>query len=210
MGNQDKKTWPMWLGAVVIAGAVAFSGGYYLSKQSEPGLQPATEQPGQNNLAPNLAPVPEPTPSPTPTPSPAPAPGGSSEPGEQAPSGDVISFSAYTGSGSMPLVDRGLENGAFQIKSIDWSSTSNTLYINANMRAFEGVGYFRVKDENGALLEPESALHATEGAPSYSPVKAEIPLVPEYRGKVMVVEFYVKSANDGSRINMLKMKIKPQ
>ncbi|TCP55638.1 immunoglobulin-like protein involved in spore germination [Tumebacillus sp. BK434] len=209
MGNRDnKKTWLGWLSAVVIVGAVAFTGGYYFSKQSEPVSQPVNEEPAKQTPDPTPTPQPEQTPDPTPTPTPQPSDPGT--PQTPAPAGDVIAINAYDGSGSLDIRSRGLENGAFRLKNIDWSDTSRTLYVSADMRAFEGVAYFRVKDENGTLLEPESVLRATQGAPAWSPVQAQVPLVDEYRGKVLVVEFYAKSAKDGSRINILPLKIKPE
>lgn len=206
MGQRDnKKSWPIWLGAMVIVAVVASAGGYYASKQGEP-KEPATDEGNKQAETPPTGaqtPTPEPTPTPTPTPSP-------NEPSGQAPAQDAITFSAYTGSGSIDLRDRKLENDAFKIKSIDWSDASRTLYLQVDMRAFEGVAYFRVKDDAGVLLEPESVLRATEGAPAWSPVQAEIPLIPDYQGKQLVVEFYAKSAKDGSRVNMLKLKLHPQ
>ncbi|ARU61657.1 hypothetical protein CBW65_11990 [Tumebacillus avium] len=208
MGNRDnKKTWLVWLSTAVIIAAVAFTGGYYFSKQSEPVVQPVKEEPVKPTPEPTPTPQPEPTPTPT-TPTPQPTEPGT--PQTPAPASDVFAINAYSGSGSLDIRDRGLENGAFRVKSIDWSDTSRTLYVSADMRAFEGVAYFRVKDENGTLLEPESVLRATEGAPAWSPVQAQVPLIEAYQGKVLVVEFYAKSANDGSRINILRLKIKPE
>ncbi|WP_157729604.1 Gmad2 immunoglobulin-like domain-containing protein [Tumebacillus algifaecis] len=201
----NKKAWPIWLGAVVVVGAVAYLSNTYFSKQDEPIGKPVTEQPGEQHQEPK--PAQEPAQQPAPPTTPTPEPGTSQTP---VPATDAISFAAYSGSGSMNIRDRGYVNDAFQLKSIDWSDASRTLYVFLDMRAFEGVAYFRVKDETGMLLEPESVLQAGEGAPAWSPVQAEIPLVSEYKGKVLLVEFYTKSASDGSRTNPLLLKIKPE
>jgi hypothetical protein len=127
-----------------------------------------------------------------------------------APSSDVISVRAYQGSGSMPLTDKGLKNSAFDIERLDWSEANRTLHVIGKMRVFEAVGYMRMRDENKEIVEPERVIRAAEGAPAWSSFEAQVSLMPEYKGKTLLVEFYEKSAKDGSRVHMLTFKIKPE
>lgn len=139
------------------------------------------------------------------------------EPQQPAPStpppaqaSDVIAVRAFQGSGSLPLQGKGLKNSAFDIERIDWSEANQTIIVVGKMRVFEAVGYMRVRDENKAIIEPERVIRAAEGAPAWSRIEGQIPLLNEYKGKTLIVEFYEKSANDGSRIHMLSFKIKPE
>jgi hypothetical protein len=120
---------------------------------------------------------------------------------------DVIEVGA-TGSGSLPIDDKGYENGAFRLERLDWQG--GTLHIVGKMRAFEAVGYFRVRDENRQIVVAETALRAREGAPSWSAFTgADFELAP-LKGQALSVDFYVKNMEDGSRTNTLTIKIRPQ
>jgi hypothetical protein len=122
---------------------------------------------------------------------------------------DVLTLNAYSGSGSLPIEDMGYANDAFRLERIDWQG--GTLHIVGKMRAFEAVGYFRVRDENKQVVFAETVIRAREGAPAWSAFdEASFPLAPALKGKALSVEFYVKSMKDGSRINMLTMKIRLQ
>ncbi|MGB8955636.1 MAG: Gmad2 immunoglobulin-like domain-containing protein [Tumebacillaceae bacterium] len=145
------------------------------------------------------------------TPQPAPQPQNQQQPPAQQPAGStVITFPGYTGSGSLSLKDRNLSNNSFQIERIDWSESNKSVTISGKMRAFEAVGSMRVLDEQKQIVEPERPVRAAEGAPSWSPIQVSMPLTPEYKGKTLTVEFYVKSAKDGSKTDILKVEIKPE
>ncbi|PWK10329.1 Gmad2 immunoglobulin-like domain-containing protein [Tumebacillus permanentifrigoris] len=155
--------------------------------------QPAPK-PADNSTTPNNTQDPKPNPN---------------EPSTPAAS-DVITLSAYTGSGSYPLKSKAYTNNSFQLERVDWSESSKTLSFVGKMRAFEAVGYFRVRDQNKVVIESESVLRASAGAPEWGNIKADLSLVPEYKGQTLTVDFYTKSAKDGSRTDMLSLKIKLQ
>lgn len=190
-----------------IGGVVGYKGAELQDTSGEPlPTDPGKEQQPEPNK-------PEPTPAepqqPTETPDTNP-PEPTTPTTPPAQTSDVISVRAFHGSGSLPLQDKKLKNNAFDIERIDWSEANQTIVIVGKMRVFEAVGYVRVRDENKAIIEPERVIRAAEGAPAWSRVEAQIPLVAEYKGKTLIVEFYEKSANDGSRTNMLSLKIKPE
>lgn len=123
---------------------------------------------------------------------------------------DTITLKAYTGSGSYPLKDAKFSNNSFQLERIDWSESSKTISFVGKMRAFEAVGYFRVRDANKTVIEAESPIKASIGAPEWGTIKADLSLAPEYKGQALTVDFYTKSQKDGSRIDMLSIPLKLQ
>ena len=202
-----KKT-TIWLFALLVIAAVgtSFYIGYWQGERDvvapadpTPAPAPATpttpatpQQPPKTPSQPTTPPKPDPQPT---TPAPQPS--------------DVVTIQAFNNSGSLLLKERSLQSDAFQIERLDWEA-GRTLYISGNMRAFEAVGNYRVRDENKQLLEAEQVVRAPEGAPAWSPIQAAVPLKPEYKGKTLLIEFYTRSPNDGSRTNMLTLKVKPQ
>lgn len=203
-----KKT-TIWLFAVLVIAAVGtgFYIGYWQGGQEdrqvvapadptpEPAPAPTTpQQPPKTPAQPTKPPQPDPQPTTPPVTQPKPEPS------------DAVTIAAYSDTGSLSLAARALQNSAFQIERLDWEA-GRTLYISGKMRAFEAVGNYRVRDENKQLLEPEQVVRAPEGAPAWSPIKAAVPLKPEYKGKTLLIEFFTRSPNDGSRINMITVKV---
>lgn len=182
--------------------------------------EPVTSPPAQTEPAKQNEPVKQPDPQPDPVktddeqtnaPQPAQQPQNQQQPPVQKPnSGTTITFPGYTGSGSLSLKDRQLSNNAFQIERIDWSESNRSVTLYGKMRAFEAVGQMRVRDEQKQIVEPERVIRANEGAPAWSPIQVSFALSPEYRGKMLTVEFYVNSPKDGSKTDILNVEIKPE
>lgn len=200
------------LAVLLIAGIGGAAGVVtYKALDDNPVSKPTEPAPSQPQPVPN-----QPKPEPTTPQEPAKTPDTPTKPQEPAKTppavpSDVISVRAFQGSGSMPLTDKGLKNSAFDIERIDWSEANNSLVVVGKMRVFEAVAYMRVRDENKAIVEPERVIRAAAGAPAWSPMEGTaIARVPEHKGKTLLVDFYEKSANDGSRIHMLTFKIRPE
>jgi len=166
-------------------------------KQNPPQAEPAKPEPGK--------------------PTDGAKPGDSTKPGSSKPDSpstpapsDVVSFKGFTGSGTLSLSTYKLANEAFQLERLDWNESNKGVVIYGKMRAFEGVGAMRVRDENKIIVEPEVTIRAKEGAPAWSDIQATFTLDPAYKGKTLLVEFYTHSPNDGAIVNRLTMKIKPE
>ncbi|KEO83569.1 Gmad2 immunoglobulin-like domain-containing protein [Tumebacillus flagellatus] len=170
---------------------------------------PAPSKPSDNTATPQPAPENNGTTPSNDTNSPKPAEGGTTTPDSNTNS-DLITLSAFSGSGSYPLKGNAFGNNSFQLERIDWSESSKTLSFVGKMRAFEAVGYFRVRDKNKVVIESESPIKASAGAPEWGTIKADLALVPEYKGQPLFVDFYTKSAKDGSRTDMLTVKLQLQ
>jgi hypothetical protein len=201
-----------WAAASAIVVVLA-GGGVGLYQMSEPDKtvtapvdpQPKPAQPATDTQQPAPKPADNNT---TPTPAPDSKPG-TAEPATPAAS-DVIAIPAYQGSGSYPLKGKEVTNNSFQLERIDWSESSKTLSFVGKMRAFEAVGYFRVRDQNKVVIESESVIRASAGAPEWGAIKADLSLPPEYKGQTLTFDFFIKSAKDGSRTDMLSLKVKLQ
>lgn len=202
-----KKT-TIWLFAILLIAAVGtgFYVGYWQGGQEDRQVVAPADPPQTPAPAPTTPQQPPKTPAqPTTPPQPDPQPTTPSSPETS----DVITVSAFSDTGSLSLAERALQNDAFQLERLDWEA-GRTLYISGKMRAFEAVGNYRVRDENKVLLEPEQVVRAAEGAPAWSPIRAAVPLKPAYKGKTLLIEFFIRSANDGSRTHMITVKVKPQ
>ncbi|HEU4963532.1 MAG TPA: Gmad2 immunoglobulin-like domain-containing protein [Bacilli bacterium] len=202
--NKSNKT-ALWLVLVLVAAGIGGVVGYQYAGHQQAVVAPTTDT--------DPKPTPEPD-KPTTDPQPEPADSNDPEPKPQdpapQPSDNAITFRAFGGgSGSLAVDTATYTNNSFQIERIEWSEASGTIYVTGKMRAFEAVGYMRVRDENNMLLEPESIIRAREGAPAWSGIKGEIPLKKDYEGRVLYVEFFVKSMNDGTRTDILRVPIKP-
>jgi hypothetical protein len=202
------KAW-MAVGGVVLLVAAGTTIGYQLGQKNEETVAPVSvqqEMPTQEKPTQEKPKVQEPpvqqdaNQKPT---DPVPKADGGSGSG-------AVSFTPYQGEGTVSLADKGLKNNAFQVESLVWSSARKSFFVVGKMRAFEAVGYVRVRDEQKQIVFPETVVRAAEGAPAWSKIQAEIPIEESYKGKVLNVEFYVKSAKDGSRQDMLTVKVKPE
>lgn len=210
MSSMNKSKAALWAIVILAAVGIGAVGGYQFA-----GTQKAVVSPVDDTDKPN---TPEPqeepgTNEPKPT-EPKPGDGGTDQPKPQEPvqepSGDAIEFKVFGGgSGSLDLDTAAYSNNSFQLERVEWSEASGSIFVSGKMRAFEAVGYMRVRDEHNKILEPESVIRAREGAPAWSGIKGEIPLNPDYEGRVLYVEFFVKSMNDGSRYDIVRLPIKP-
>ncbi|MBL0386692.1 hypothetical protein JJB07_08510 [Tumebacillus sp. ITR2] len=206
------KKWATAGAVVIVLGGGGFTAYQYTQgdKLVTAPVDSTPSQPSDSTKPAQPAPVPQDN-STTPsngTNDPSPSEGGTTTPTPST--SDVITLSAYSGSGSYPLKGAAFSNNSFQLERIDWSESSKTLSFIGKMRAFEAVGYFRVRDQNKVVIESESGIKASAGAPEWGTIKADLSLPPEYKGQTLTVDFYTKSAKDGSRTDMLSLKIKLQ
>lgn len=193
---------------IVAAGSLAYN--LYSNHHAEPAASPPAQTEPVKQPAPQPAPA-KTDDAQTQAPQPAQQPQNQQQPPAQKPtSSTAISFPGYEGSGSQPLQDLKLSNNSFQIERIDWSESNKSVTLSGKMRAFEAIGYMRVRDEQKQIVEPERVVRATEGAPSWSPIQVSFALSPEYKGKTLTVEFYVKSPKDGRKTDILNVAIKPE
>jgi hypothetical protein len=206
MSSKPKSRTALWLALVLAAAGAGGVAGYQFANHQQAVVAPSDNQDNTQTLG-NQKPPADAEPQ-----QPAPKPVDSPKPQEPAPqqSGDAITFEAFGGgSGSFEVDTAKYTNNSFQVERIDWNEASNTIYVIGKMRAFEAVGYMRVRDKNNQILEPESVIRAREGAPAWSMIKGEIPMKKDYEGRVLYVEFFIKSMKDGTRTDILRVPIKP-
>lgn len=144
---------------------------------------------------------------------------GSAQPGSSTPSvgtpqpgstGNTPASSVITVSGSqvgLPFV-----NDAYQITEVKTLASARVIAVKGKLRAFEAVGAFAVKSADGKLIKlpsgaDEGVIRASKGAPEWGDFTVDIPIPQNLQSKRLTLEFFVHSAKDGSRQQLLSFTV---
>ncbi|GAX91925.1 Gmad2 immunoglobulin-like domain-containing protein [Effusibacillus lacus] len=114
--------------------------------------------------------------------------------------------------GGKNLANMNFQNDAYQILQIAPLAHGTGFTVAGKLRAFEAVGAVVLKDQSGlAVLQPsgqaEIVIHADHGAPNWGNFTVVVNYPVTLSGAQGTLEFYVHSAKDGSKINILPVPI---
>ncbi|MFC4769189.1 Gmad2 immunoglobulin-like domain-containing protein [Effusibacillus consociatus] len=128
------------------------------------------------------------------------------------PADDGVIRGWKTGSGQS-LTDKKLRNDAYEITHIQRLNSGTGFQVKGKLRAFEAVGAVRLLGPDGkGIVQPDTGreeivIMASEGAPAWGDFTAQVKYPDTLKGKVGTLEFYVHSAKDGSKQNILSVQI---
>ncbi len=107
------------------------------------------------------------------------------------------------------------KNEAYRLSTIERIAGKNGFTVRGQLRAFEAVGQLQVTDLHGNPIPQKNqispgvvSIHASAGAPAWGDFAVQVTYPPELRGTVATLKFYVISAKDGSKQDMLTIHVK--
>ncbi|GGI94997.1 hypothetical protein GCM10010885_00670 [Alicyclobacillus cellulosilyticus] len=108
----------------------------------------------------------------------------------------------------------GTRNAAYQLTYLQAIPDGQGLVIRGKLHAFEATGAVQGTTVQGKPVplnypgvRSVLAIHAAQGAPAWGDFRLQVHYPPSLRGHELQLTFFVSSAKDGSRQNVLKIRI---